>query len=159
MIAGPPNCGKTRFACCATGLGFINPLVVSGDFNLCSYDSSTHDAVIFNDVNRIVDSVGQYRDLSQSRGNEVTVGGSQTNTRAYSVCLRRVPVVIVMNLDAEWTRLWSDSGSWLRGVAQILLIKPGEWAYEGAFLGGSTREEERAAQWEEASQHAPSTDQ
>ena len=105
VIAAPPRCGKTVFA--EHALGFKNALVVTGGFDLRAFDRDVHDAVIFDDVCGIVDIVLKYRSLFQSRAVAVNLSESETNCYSYTVNMHAIPLIIVMNLDSEWTQLIS----------------------------------------------------
>jgi len=147
VIAGPPRCGKTVFA--EHALGFKHPLVVTLGFDLTSFDRDVHDAIIFDDVCGIVDTILKYRSLFQSRDVEVNLSESATNMYSFKVNLHRIPLIVVMNLDTEWNQLLSDEGSWIRGVAELMKVdKP---MSEGAHSELDSQDEHaRAAAWEQA---------
>ena len=75
--------------------------------DLRGYRSTEHGYIIFDNVNNM-DFVLRERVLFQANNDLHTLGGSRTGKYAYSVWLFAVPLVVTVDLTAEWdlTEIW-----------------------------------------------------
>ena len=101
VLQGASRTGKSTLARSLGGTPFTQTVQSASAPDLRGYNPATHGYIIFDNVNDM-QFVLDYRALFQSNNDIHTLGDSKTGCYSYDVWLWRVPIVVTVDMSAEW---------------------------------------------------------
>lgn len=104
VLRGASRTGKSTLARSLGGVPYVQTVQSAVSPDLRSYDSSVHSYIVFDNVNDMK-FVLNYRALFQANNDIHTLGESKTGCYAYDVWLWKVPIVVTVDLSANWNLL------------------------------------------------------
>lgn len=123
VIRGASRTGKSTLARTLGGPGrtpFVQTVQSAESPDLKAYDPDFHPYLVFDNVNSM-SFVMDYRAMFQANNDIHTLGESRTGMYSYEVWLWQVPIVITVDLSADW----DTEDAWIKeNCVDILLEGP-----------------------------------
>ena len=101
VLRGASRTGKSSLARSLGGVPFVQTVQSATAPDLRNYEPEVHKYLVFDNVNDMA-FVLNYRALFQANNDIHTLGESKTGCYSYDVWIHRVPIVITVDLSANW---------------------------------------------------------
>ena len=105
-----------------SGLPFVQTVQSAESPGLRNYDADFHSYIVFDNVNDAQFVLDQ-RALFQANNDVHTLGESKTGMYSYEVWLFRVPIVVTVDMSADW----DPSEPWIKENCFDVLLQGPSW--------------------------------
>ena len=122
VLQGASRTGKSTLARSLGGTPFIQTVQSALSPDLRGYDPHVHNYILFDNVNDM-SFVLDYRALFQANNDVHTLGDSKTGMYSYDIWIWRVPIVITVDLSADW----DQAEPWIHANSMHVFLRGPSW--------------------------------
>ena len=122
VLQGASRTGKSTLARSLGGVPFTQTVQSAVAPDLRGYDPAVHNYIMFDNINDMK-FVLDYRALFQANNDIHTLGDSKTGCYSYDVWLWRVPIVVTVDMSAQW----DQTEPWIRDNSKHVFLDGPSW--------------------------------
>ena len=122
VLQGASRTGKSTLARSLGGTPFIQTVQSALSPDLRGYDPHVHNYILFDNVNDM-SFVLDYRALFQANNDVRALGDSKTGMYSYDIWIWRVPIVITVDLSADW----DQAEPWIHANSMHVFLRGPSW--------------------------------
>ena len=122
VLMGASRTGKSTLARSLGGTPFTQTVQSALSPDLRGYDPTVHSYILFDNVNDM-SFVLDHRALFQANNDVHTLGESKTGMYSYDVWIWKVPIVVTVDLTADW----DQHEPWIHDNSMLVFLRGQSW--------------------------------